>query len=165
MRHFTTFILAALVAIGFVACSKPVLDYPATQFNLKPKADKANKSIKVSGTAVRLEDDGWKLSLILDALSESDVQSASIINELYPLVLGEEGGKFAVAWEVPKERWKDEKPFIVSLGLNDSNKSNPLITVKHPTSDVEFTVLGYAVGVVIIVVLEVGPRLLISIIL
>jgi hypothetical protein len=102
MKHFISFVLAAFVAIGFAACSKPARYRPLTQSKLMPKADKANKSIKVSGTAERLENDAWKLSLIFDTLGESDVKNATIINEPYPLVLGEEGGKFAVAWEVPE---------------------------------------------------------------
>jgi hypothetical protein len=161
MKHFIPFVLAAFVAIGFAACSLPVTYYPATQFKLKPKADKTNKSIKVSGTAVRLEDDGWKLSLIFDTLGESGVQDASIINESYPLALGKEDGKFVVAWEVPIERWKDKKPFVLSLALNDSNKNNPLITVKHPIRDIEFNALGQVVRVVLtigcVVVLIVAP--------
>jgi hypothetical protein len=161
MKHLAAFILAAFIAIGSAACSKPVFQYPATQFKLNPKTDKANKTIKVSGAAVRLEDDGWKLSLIFDNLNGSDVQDVSMANEPYPLALGEEGGKFAVAWEVPKERWKDKKPFIVWLGLNNSDNGNALIAVEHTTLDVEYTVLGYAVRVVLvmgcIVLLVVAP--------
>jgi hypothetical protein len=152
MRHFVTFILAAFIAIGSGACSKPVLYYPATQFKLKPKTDKANKTIKVSGAAVRLEDDGRKLSLKFDNLNESDVQDVSMANEPYPLALGEEGGKFAVAWEVPMERWKDEKPFVVSLALNNNNNS-PLITVEHTTFDCELTTLGKVAGNALAVVI------------
>jgi hypothetical protein len=157
MKRLATFILTAFVAIGFVACSKPVLQYPATQFKLKPKADKANKTIKVSGTAVRLENDGWKLLLIFDNLDEPDLQNLSITNEPYPLLLGEEGGKLEVAWEVPRERWKNKKPFVLSLGLNgDSINKNVLVIVKHPAIEFNTTVLGKVVGTTVCAVIWVA---------
>jgi hypothetical protein len=166
MKHLIQCLLVVLLAIGFAACSKPALQYPATQFKLKPKADKANKTIKVSGTAVRLENDGWKLLLIFDTLTESDVQNISIVNEQYNLDSREEGGKFIVAWEVPKERWKDKKTFVVSLALSgDSNNKNALITTKHPTSEEKLTPLGHVVGVVVgtaYLVVMIGSPMLIS---
>jgi hypothetical protein len=131
-KYVLALIAAIFVAVGFTSCSDP---YPP--FRLRPSADKAHKEIKFSGTADRLENDGWKLSLIFDTLSKSDVQNVDIINEQYPLSPGEEGGKFVVAWEITRERWKDKKPFIVSLGLNDGNNKNVLITVKHSTYEIE----------------------------
>jgi hypothetical protein len=123
---------------------------------LKVKLDNRDKTIKLSGTADRLENDEWALVLSFDDMSESDIKDTTLVGEPYTAKTSEKDGKLFISWEIPKERWLNADPFDFVLTLNDDSNSQLVVKVKHKATLEKHTVLAYVVGFSVLIVLQVG---------
>jgi len=129
-------LLAALLAGACsMSCRRSFWLQPLCRGRLDPRVGKCERDagIDARGAAVRLGDDSWRLTVVLDGVAQGSVEGMALLGEAYPLSLSEEDGRCAVAWEVPADRWKAARPFRVSLRLRGRGDELRVV-VRHPVA-------------------------------
>lgn len=159
-RSLAFFFLLLLIGGVSVACNQVSLTKPIHSAKLKLKVDSGpDLRLVGTGTAERLENGNWKLTLAFAGLSPESVEEVRLLNELeepHPLPLQDTDGKLTVALEVPRERWLDSAPFVLSMHLHGQD-NEALIAVDHRATESKLTPLGYVAATAWVVLFYVLP--------
>lgn len=139
------FLVPLFIGCACTACNKVHLAKPIQSAKLRPKvAPGPGQRLGATGTAERLENGDWRLTLVFAGVGPESVEGIRLLDEPHPLPLLDADGKLAVAWEVPRKRWLDGTPFELSLRLNGRDSEVP-VTVRYRGAEFEPTPLGYVV--------------------